>query len=68
MALARRKIREYDFERDRDIKLESYKLSELNWRFMLNLPSHNAIDDCKVCAYVYLAIDREAGGICYVEI
>lgn len=68
LALARRKIREYDFERDRDIKLESYKLSELNWRFMLNLPSHNAIDDCKVCAYVYLAIDREAGGICYVEI
>lgn len=67
LTLARRKVREYDYETDRNLKLESYKLEELKWRFDLDLPSHNAIDDCKVCAYVYLMIQKEYGDICYVE-
>ena len=68
LKLSRQKVREYDYEKDRDVKLESYKLSELNWRFELNLPSHNAVDDCKTCAYVYLKIIEECGDVCYVEI
>ena len=67
LSLSRKKVREYDFERNRNLKLGSYKLEELNWRFGLNLPSHNAIDDCKVCAYVYLMIQKEYDDICYVE-
>lgn len=50
LKLARQKIRTVDNE-----KLATYKLEKLKNIFNLNdLGSHNAIDDCKVCAYVYI--------------
>ncbi|WP_143316848.1 3'-5' exonuclease [Clostridium sp. HBUAS56017] len=67
LKLARQKVREYDFETDRNSKLNSYKLESLKDYFGLwKVGSHNALDDCKVCAYVYLMIIGEYGDICYV--
>lgn len=57
LKLSRSKIREYDVEKDKDVKLSNYKLSTLKDAFMLyDLSSHDALEDCKVCAYVYLQI------------
>lgn len=68
LKLSRQKIRDYDPEKDRDVKLESYSLEYLKDRFFLSeIPSHNSIDDCKVCAYIYMKIVNEDGDICYTE-
>lgn len=67
LKLSRQKIREYDSFEDKAIKLESYKLENLKDAFFLyDLPSHNAVDDCKVCAYVYLQIIEQNGDMCYL--
>ncbi|MFR5946598.1 MAG: PolC-type DNA polymerase III [Clostridium sp.] len=68
LKLSRQKVREFDYDRENGIKLDNYKLETLKWRFDLSdLPSHNAIDDCKVCAYVYLRIRECYGDMCFVE-
>ncbi|WP_443660921.1 hypothetical protein [Clostridium algidicarnis] len=47
------------------MKLESYKLEELKWRFGLDdLDSHEALSDCKVCAFIYLEMINEFD-VCY---
>lgn len=62
LRMARSKIKEYDYEKDRGIKLKSYKLEELKYNFDLyNISSHDALDDCKVCAYIYMKMYREYG-------
>ena len=44
------------------------KLENLKYAFSLwDVGSHNAIDDCKVCAYVYLKVKNEYGDFCYVD-
>lgn len=66
LKLSRQKVREYDVLTDRDKKLDSYKLEKLKYAFYLwEVGSHNAIDDCKVCAFVYMKIKNEYGGFCY---
>lgn len=68
LKLSRQKVREYDFETDRNKKLDSYKLENLKYAFSLwDVGSHNAIDDCKVCAYVYLKVKNQYGDFCYVD-
>lgn len=68
LVLARQKVREFDIEKERGIKLTSYKLEELKWRFNLfDLKSHEALADCKVCAYVYIKIINEFGDFCYTD-
>lgn len=68
LKLSRQKIREYDCETDKYKKLDSYKLENLKYAFSLwDVGSHNAIDDCKVCAYVYMKIINEYGDFCYVD-
>lgn len=68
LKLSRQKIREYDILTDRDKKLDSYKLEKLKYAFGLwEVGSHNAIDDCKVCAFVYMKIKNEYGDFCYVD-
>lgn len=68
LKLSRQKVREYDILTDRNKKLDSYKLENLKYAFSLwNVGSHNAIDDCKVCAYVYLKVKNEYGDFCYVD-
>ena len=68
LKLSRQKVREYDILTDRNKKLDSYKLENLKYAFGLwDVGSHNAIDDCKVCAYVYLKVKNEYGDFCYVE-
>ncbi|SHJ63610.1 exonuclease, DNA polymerase III, epsilon subunit family [Clostridium amylolyticum] len=65
LQMARSKIKEYDFVTEKDVKLESYKLEELKWRFNLDeLKSHEALSDCKVCAYIYLEIINSVD-VCY---
>lgn len=67
LKLSRQKVRRYDYEKDRSLKLDSYKLESLKNDFGLwNVGSHNAIDDCKVCAYVYLKIENRCDDFCYV--
>lgn len=67
LKLARQKVRDYDIENDRDIKLNTYKLDKLKYYLGLSrLSSHNSIDDCKVCAYLYIKIRNEYGGIYYI--
>lgn len=67
LKLARQKVKEYDFETDRDRKLKSYKLESFKYALDLwELDSHNSIDDCKVCAYLYLKIKNEYGNILYI--
>lgn len=67
LKLSRQKIRRYDYEKNRDLKLDSYKLESLKNDFGLwDAGSHNAIDDCKVCAYVYLKIENSYPNVCYV--
>ena len=67
LKLSRQKIRRYDYEKDRSVKLDSYKLESLKNDFGLwDIGSHNAIDDCKVCAYVYLKIENRHDDFCYV--
>ncbi|KOR24224.1 3'-5' exonuclease [Clostridium sp. L74] len=62
LKLARSKLREYDIERDREIKLKTYKLEELKYRFELgDLSLHDALSDCKVCAYIYINIIKQNG-------
>ncbi len=69
LKLSRQKIREYDFEKDRDVKLDSYKLEDLKYGFgFYELDSHNALDDCKVCAFIYQKIKEEYGNTCYLEV
>lgn len=66
LKLSRQKVREIDYETYRNKKLSSYKLENLKYEFgIINVGSHNALDDCKVCAYVYIKIKGEYGGICY---
>ena len=68
LKLSRQKVREYDILTDRNKKLDSYKLVNLKYAFGLwDVGSHNAIDDCKVCAYVYLKVKNEYGDFCYVD-
>lgn len=68
LKLSRQKVRDYDFLTERNIKLDSYKLEDLKYAFSLwDVDSHNAIDDCKVCAYVYLKIRNEYGDFCYID-
>ncbi len=68
LKLSRQKVRKYDILTDRNKKLDSYKLESLKYAFNLwDVDSHNAIDDCKVCAYVYLKIKNEYGDFCYVD-
>lgn len=60
LKMARSKIREYDLINDKLYKLESYKLEELKDEFFLyDIGSHDALDDCKVCGYIYLKIISE---------
>lgn len=67
LKLSRQKVRRYDYEKDRSLKLDSYKLESLKNDFGLwEVGSHNAIDDCKVCAYVYLKIENRRDDFCYV--
>lgn len=67
LKLARQKVRKYDFEIDRDRKLKSYKLESFKYALDLwELDSHNSIDDCKVCAYLYLKIKNEYENILYI--
>lgn len=67
LKLSRQKIREYDSESDTNKKLSSYKLENLKNEFGLwEVGSHNAIDDCKVCAFVYMKIKNEYGDFCYI--
>lgn len=62
LKLSRCKLREYDFEKDKEVKLKTYKLEELKCKFNLwNLDSHDALSDCKVCAYVYMNIIKQYG-------
>lgn len=66
LALSRQKVRELDYETDRPVKLTSYRLDMLKYDFgFYNLDSHNAIDDCKVCAYVYQRIVAANDDVCY---
>lgn len=68
LKLSRQKVREYDSDRDKNVKLESYSLEYMKDRFFLSdIPSHNAIDDCKVCAFIYIKIVNEDGDICCVD-
>lgn len=67
LALSRRYVREYDYFDECDKKLQNYKLVTLKNEFGLSeLSSHNSIDDCKVCAYVYQRIKDMHGDICFV--
>lgn len=67
LALSRRSVRDYDFIEDCDKKLKNYKLVTLKDEFgLFELSSHNSIDDCKACAYVYLRIKAMQGEVCYV--
>ena len=67
LKLSRQKIREYDFQMERSEKLPTYKLSYLKELLGLDeLPSHNALDDCKVCAYLYLKIIEACGDFVYL--
>ena len=69
LALSRQKVRELDYETDRPVKLTSYRLDMLKYDFgFYNLDSHNAIDDCKVCAYVYQRIVAANDDVCYTGI
>lgn len=68
LKLARQKVRVYDIVKEREVKLRSYKLETLKEAFELcSLGSHNALDDCKVCAYIYIKIRKEYGGTCLVD-
>ena len=67
LALARRNIRDYDLINNCDEKLNNYKLITLKNKFgLVDLSSHNSIDDCKACAYVYLRIKAMNGEVCYI--
>lgn len=67
LALSRRSVREYDYFEECDKKLKNYKLVTLKNEFGLaELSSHNSIDDCKVCAYVYQRIKDMQGAVCFV--
>lgn len=65
LKLSRQKVREFDY--DNGTKLDSYKLENLKYEFgLFDLDSHNAIDDCKVCGYVYMKIKSECGDKVFV--
>lgn len=59
LQLSRRRVRELDSD-NIPRRLQNYKLVTLKEHYGLNeVGSHNAIDDCKVCAYVYLRIKND---------
>ncbi len=55
LGLARDQIMRFDENRGMEVPLKNYKLVTLKEKLGLGeLGSHNAIDDCKVCGYIYL--------------
>ncbi len=59
LQLSRRRVRELDSD-NVPRRLVNYKLVTLKEHFGLNeVGSHNALDDCKVCAYVYLNVKSD---------
>lgn len=68
LSISRQKVRVFDSKNRRNLKLENYKLETLKSKLGLKkLGSHNAIDDCKVCAFLYMRIVESKDDYCYVD-
>lgn len=60
LRMARKEIKEYDYIDDKERKLDSYKLEVLKDKLSLyDIGSHDALEDCKVCGYVYIKIETK---------
>ncbi len=67
LQLSRQRVRVVDSNNVPE-RLKNYKLVTLKEHFGLDeLDSHNALDDCKVCAYVYLKIKDDCAVVEEVE-
>lgn len=68
LKLARSKVRAYDVLEEKPKKLKSYSLKNLKELLLLDeLDSHEAIADCKVCAYLYMKINETYERFLYLE-
>lgn len=68
LSISRQKVRIFDSKNRKNLKLKNYKLENLKSRLGLEkLGSHNAIDDCKVCAFLYMRIVESEDDYCYVD-
>lgn len=70
-SLAEKKIRYYDSERDKSIKLKNYSLDKLGMLFDVPTLSGSEIEkNCMLCAYIYCRIIKaysKYGKYCYID-